>query len=155
MVIDIKEIVEPYKGRKGAAIPVLQAVQEELGYISPESLDAIADALGASANEVYGVATFYSQFRFEKPGRHNIKVCMGTACHVKGSERLSDLVTSLLGVDPGRTTPDGEFTFDRVACLGACALAPVVVTDKQVHGKMDSGKLKTELNRLSPKKEGV
>lgn len=125
----------PYKGQKGASIPVLQKVQEEFGYLPPEALSEVANFLGMSKNELYGVASFYAQFRFERQGEHTVRVCQGTACHVKGSHRILEEIEKELGIKPGETTPDYKFSLERVACVGCCALAPVMIIDKKMNAK--------------------
>ena len=121
-------------------IPILQDVQDRISFLPEEAIVRIADHLGLSQNDVYGVATFYTQFRFRPPGRHHIKVCQGTACHVRGSGAILDRVVRKLGISPGETTPDGGYSIERVACFGSCALAPVVVVDEKVYGRMTSRK---------------
>jgi len=111
-------------------------------------VEAIADKLRISRNEVYGVATFYTQFKFHESGKHQIKVCMGTACHVKGSDMLVDEVEVHLGIRPGETSDDGVFSLERVACLGCCALAPVVMIDGEVHGRITRKKFVALLDEL-------
>lgn len=125
---------------RDSLIPILQDVQESQGYLSPEAVEATARYLNLSENDVYGVATFYAQFRFHPPGRHHIKVCQGTACHVRGSGLILESVTRALGIVPGETTPDGAYSLERVACFGSCALAPVVVLDDRVYGRMTTRK---------------
>ena len=140
-----KELVEmqaPYEGQKGALIPLLQKVQERYGYLSRETVEAIAEFLHITPNEVYGVATFYAQFRLSPQGRHVVKVCQGTACHVRGGRRILDAVQGELGIEAGETTPDYTFTVERVACFGSCALAPVMVIDKDVYGRMTPSRVK-------------
>lgn len=135
----IGPILERYpRGDRGFLIPILQEVQESCGYISPEMVDEIADFTGVSQGEIFGVASFYAQFRFTKPGKHTIKVCLGTACHVRGGDRILEFMEHQLGIKPGQTTPDEQFSLERVACFGCCALAPVVVVDRDVHGRMSS-----------------
>ena len=133
-------VLAPYRGQKGATIPVLQKTQAELGYLPEEVISEIAKFLGQTKNEVYGVASFYAQFRFERPGEHTIKVCQGTACHVRGAPRILDAVEKELDVQPGGTTADYKFSLERVACFGSCALAPVMVVDKTVYGRMTTTK---------------
>ena len=133
-------VLAPYRGQKGATIPVLQKVQAKLGYLPEEAVSEIAKFLGQTKNEIYGVASFYAQFRFERPGEHTIKVCQGTACHVRGAPRILEAVEKELGIQPGGTTEDYKFSLERVACFGSCALAPVMVVDKTVYGKMTSAK---------------
>jgi len=126
-------------------IPILQDVQKDLGYISPESVKEISRYLRISENQIFGVASFYSQFRFVEPGRHSIKVCLGTACHVRGGSAIAGAVQRELGVLLGETTPDKRFALQRVACLGCCALAPVVQVDDDVHSRMTAIRLKQVL----------
>ncbi len=121
-------------------IPLLQEVQEHFHFLSPEAITAVANHLQLSVNDVYGVATFYAQFRFTPPGLHHIKVCEGTACHVRGSDRILEAVSRLTGIAPGQTSGDGKFSLERVACFGSCALAPVVVVDDKVYGRMTARK---------------
>ncbi len=123
-------------------IPLLQEVQERFQYLSPDALQAVANHLHLSENDVYGVATFYAQFRFTPPGLHHIKVCEGTACHVRGSDRILEAISRSTGLVPGQTSADGKFSLERVACFGSCALAPVVVVDDKVYGRMTA--LKTQ-----------
>jgi NADH-quinone oxidoreductase subunit E len=137
----IEHILVKYpRGDRGFLIPVLQEVQESLGYISPEVVDQVGDFTGVSPGEIFGVASFYSQFRFTRSGKHTVKVCQGTACHVRGSDRILELIEHQLKVKAGETTSDELFSLERVACFGCCALAPVVVVDKDVHGRMSSSK---------------
>lgn len=132
----LSELRREFRGERGDLIPVLQRAQERAGYLRPEVIRAISRWLRVSENEIYGVATFYAQFRFHPPGRHHIKVCLGTACHVKGGEQILLTARQRLGVDVGGTTADGEYDLDRVACLGCCALAPVVAFDDKIHSQM-------------------
>lgn len=138
----LDEVLAPYKGEKGALIPALQAVQENLGYISEDAVFLISRLLNLSPSEVFGVATFYAQFRFTPPGEHTIKVCLGTACHVRGGEEILDNVSREVGVKSGETGKDGKFSLERVACFGSCALAPVMVVDKDVYGRLTIQKAK-------------
>jgi NADH:ubiquinone oxidoreductase subunit E len=137
---DLSSVLAPYRGQKGAAIPVLQKVQENLGYLPEEAFSEIASFLGISQSEVYGVATFYAQFRFERQGEHTVRVCQGTACYVQGGRRVLDTVTKETGIQPGETTEDYKFSLEKVACFGSCALAPVMVVDKEVHGRITQAK---------------
>jgi NADH-quinone oxidoreductase E subunit len=136
----VKEIAEAHGQDKGSLIPILQSIQEENGFLSPEAVAEVADVLGIHESQIYGVATFYTQFRFLKPGEHQIRVCQGTACHVRGAESLLDFFKSDLGIEPGQTTEDGKFSLERVACLGCCALAPVMVIDGEVYGHLTTAK---------------
>jgi len=132
----ISAITGEFKGERGDLIPVLQRAQELEGYLRPETIRLISRWLKVSENEIYGVATFYAQFRFHPPGKHHIKVCLGTACHVKGGEQILVTAKERLGIGPGETTADGQYDLERVACLGCCALAPVVAFDKKIHSQM-------------------
>jgi NADH-quinone oxidoreductase subunit E len=133
------------KDRKNL-IPILQEVQEKEGYLSGESISEISRHLGISENDIFSVASFYSQFRFIKPGRHTIKVCQGTACHVRGGARVLDTVERELKIKPGQTTADGKYSLETVACIGACALAPTMVLDNEVHRQMTPQKVSNLLN---------
>ena len=126
-------------------IAMLQYVQSRKGYISRESVLQIADYLGVAEAHIYGVASFYTQFRFEKPGDHQVRVCMGTACHVQGGKILSDEIQDIIGIQPGEISPDHQYEFHEVACLGCCAQAPVVEIDGRIHGKMTRKKLQKVL----------
>jgi NADH:ubiquinone oxidoreductase subunit E len=145
---ELAKIVAEYKGEKGALIPVLQKVQEKFGYLSEEAISEIAKSSRMSEGEVFGVASFYAQFYFTRRGQHTVKVCLGTACHVRGGERILDEVKRELGIDSGGTTEDYKFSLERVACFGCCALAPVMMVDKAVHTKMTRSKAVEILQRL-------
>jgi NADH-quinone oxidoreductase subunit E len=133
----LTRLLAPYaRGDASQLLAALQAAQDEIGYLAPETVQAIADHLGVSASETYGVASFYAQFRFNKPGKHAVKVCMGTACHVRRGDQILEAFERELGVENGETTPDGQYSLERVACFGCCALAPVVVVDEDVHARM-------------------
>lgn len=144
---EIAQIVAEYGGEKGALIPILQKVQERYGYLSEEAVSWIAKLCRMSESEVFGVASFYAQFYFTRRGRHSIKVCLGTACHVRGGERIFDEMKRELGVESGGTTDDNRFSLERVACFGSCALAPVVVIDKDVYGRMTVSRAKEVLEQ--------
>jgi NADH:ubiquinone oxidoreductase subunit E len=132
------EVFDKYAGQQGVLIPVLQAAQTAYGYLPGEVLKLIADRLEVSLGKVYGVATFYTQFYLERRGRHVLKLCDGTACHVKGTPTLMTAIKEGFGIDSGETTGDGELTVEIVYCLGSCAMAPVAVLDEQVMGRMRS-----------------
>lgn len=133
-------------GDKSSLIPILQQVQSDQGYISPEAVTTISGHLRISKSQIFGVASFYSQFKFNPPGRHSIKICLGTACHVQGGDFLLAALQSEIGIRPGETTEDGRFDLDRVACLGCCALAPVVMIDNVIHSRVSVIKLRELLN---------
>jgi len=141
----LSPILAPYRGQRGALIPVLQRVQEEIGYLPEEAISEIALFLGVPESEVYGVASFYAQFRFIRQGEHTIKVCQGTACHVRGGRRILEAVEREVSIQPGETTEDYKFSLERVACFGSCALAPVLVVDKTVYGRMTTAKARRVL----------
>ena len=137
----LSAVLSPYEGRKDALIPMLQKVQEELGYLPEEAMMAIAKFTGTPESHVYGVATFYAQFYFSRRGRNQTKICTGTACHVKGAARVKDAFERELGIACGMTSEDYEHSLETVACVGSCALAPVVVVNEHVHGQVETGKI--------------
>ncbi len=140
----VQSILSKYGRKPDELIPILQGVQREFGYISPDSVKVISRHLRITENQIFGVSSFYAQFRFTKPGRHSIKVCLGTACHVRGGATLLDMLERGLGIQCGQTTPDGRFDLERVACLGCCALSPVVQIDDEIFSRMTVNRL-TEL----------
>ena len=141
-------IIEKYKPRdKGNLIQILQDVQRTEGYIPREAIEKISSHLWISRSEIFGVASFYSQFKFHPPGRHSIKICLGTACHVQGGDFLLNALKSEIGISPEETTADGRFDLERVACLGCCALAPVVMIDDTIYSNVTVIKLKETLNQ--------
>lgn len=144
-------LIEKYRGTPGALIPVLQQAQEILGYLAPETLAGIAKGLKVPLSRVYSVVTFYAQFYLTPRGRNTVKACRGTACHVRGAKSVLNKVRDKLGVEDGGTTPDMNFTFETVACLGACALAPVMVVNKRYYGGMTTRKVETILEQYAPK----
>lgn len=131
-----------FTGNPEELIPLLQHVQREEGYLSRESCAQIADFLGIALGQVYTVAAFYAQFRFRKPGKHHVRVCQGTACHVQGGGDISREAQKILGIAPGETTPDGEYDLEEVACLGCCAQAAVVETDGVIHAQVKTEALR-------------
>lgn len=141
------EIFVACQGVEGDLIPLLQRVQEKYGYISEQAIEEISQFLKISENQIFGVASFYSQFRFAKPGRNSIKVCLGTACHVRSGQILMDAVERELDISPGETTADGRFDLQRVACLGCCALAPVVQVNDDIYSRMTVIRLKEILKK--------
>jgi NADH-quinone oxidoreductase subunit E len=132
----VKEKILKFKGKKGSTIPVLQAIQNVYGYLPPEILVQAAGELGLPLSDMYGVATFYAQFRFSPVGKHIIKVCHGTACHVQNAGKITDALEESLQIKDGETTDDKIFTLESVACLGCCSLAPVMMIDGETHGKL-------------------
>lgn len=132
----LESIITRYRGAKGALIPVLQEAQAVLGYLSGETIAGIAQGLSIPVSQVYGVATFYTQFRLKPVGKHLIRVCHGTACHVGGAGAISEALEEALGIKDGQTTADGKFTLESVACLGCCSLAPVMMIDGETYGRL-------------------
>ena len=143
------EVFNRYTGHEGSLIPVLQEAQGIYGYLPEEVLNLISRRLRISINRIYGVVTFYSQFYLTPRGRHTVRVCRGTACHVRGGKSVLKTVQQFLGVGENETTPDNKFTFETVACLGACALSPVVLVDKNYYGKLTPGKVAQVLKQYS------
>jgi NADH-quinone oxidoreductase subunit E len=144
-------LLEKWKGVKGNVIPLLQKTQELFGYLPTDAMRRIASTTGKSSAEVYGVATFYAQFRFKPTGRHTIKVCHGTACHVQGADSMDTVLETGIGAKAGDTTEDGEFSVERVACLGCCSLAPVVMIDGEVYGRLTGDKLRKIVSSVGEK----
>jgi NADH:ubiquinone oxidoreductase subunit E len=143
MSIDLAKVdaIVAAKGKDSTkAIPVLQAVQEQFRYVPLEVIERIAATTEMTESQLYGVATFYSQFRLKPIGEKLIKVCHGTACHVGGAEGLTESLESRLGIKGGENTPDMKYTLDSVACVGCCSLAPVVMVDEKTYGKLDRKK---------------
>jgi len=136
----IRDIIAPLRGHQIVLIPALQAVQEKLGFVPREAMEEIGELAGVSPNTVYGVASFYAQFRYIKPGKHMVKICLGTACHVCGATGLVDSLERELHIKEGETTKDENFSLEMVRCFGSCALAPVVVVDEEVYGNVTSPK---------------
>jgi len=135
------EILSRYTGESGDLIPILQEAQERFGYLSGEVMQRIAKFLRLPESNVFGVATFYAQFKFTPVGKRMVKVCRGTACHVRGGERILESVQRELGIQPGQTTDDFEYSLEVVACIGACALAPTIMIDNEVQRKMTPKKV--------------
>ena len=132
----LEDILAKYEGERGNLIPLLQEVQTRFGYVPGEAMQSIAGFLRLSESAVYGTATFYAQFKFMPTGKHIVKVCRGTACHVRGVTRILEEVEKQLGIKPEETTPDLEYRLETIACFGSCALSPVVVVDDTVYGKI-------------------
>ncbi|NVO09390.1 MAG: NADH-quinone oxidoreductase subunit NuoE [Bacteroidales bacterium] len=132
----LEPLLDKYKGKKGSLIPLLQGTQEMFGYIPREAFDKISKVSGISLSDMYGVATFYAQFRLAPVGKYIIKVCHGTACHVQNADAISDAIKEALNVKDGETTEDKMFTLESVACLGCCSLAPVMMIGDEAYGKL-------------------
>lgn len=138
---------------RGQLIPLLQAAQNALGYLPGEALSLVAEHLSITPSDVYGVASFYNQFRFAPPGRNPVKVCMGTACHVRGGEIILENFERKLAIREGQTTADREFSIERVACVGCCALAPVALVGTVLHGHMAPSKVEGLVLRVRLERE--
>lgn len=150
----LSEVFEefPHAGREHL-IPILQRVQERFGYLSRESMIAVGQRLKLPVSKVYGVATFYNQFRFQSQGKVHCQVCRGTACHVKGSGAVMDTMKRTLQIEPGQTTRDGKFSYEVVACIGACGLAPVVTVNGEFHAAVTPDKIGKILKRQLKQEE--
>ncbi len=144
----LEEILKEFRGRKGAVIPVLQKAQEVYGYLPRPVLQRIAKGMRVPLSRVYGVVTFYAQFYLTRRGRHIVRQCDGTACHVRGAAKIIDRMEKELGIRPGETTPDYRITSEVVYCLGSCGLAPVAVVDGNVVGKLVPEKMVSLLRDL-------
>ncbi|MCU0581131.1 MAG: NADH-quinone oxidoreductase subunit NuoE [Syntrophales bacterium] len=138
----VDEVLNRYKGHKGTLITVLQQVQAHKGYLEKEALERVARSMGVPTARIYGVVTFYAQFRLTPVGKHLIRVCHGTACHVQNADGLTEAVEGELGLKTGETTPDMLFTVESVACLGCCSLAPVIMVGEKVYGKLSTDKVR-------------
>jgi NADH-quinone oxidoreductase subunit E len=144
----LDKILEEYAGQKGAIIPILQHTQEAYGYLPKEVLQEISKRTGIPVSKLLGVATFYAQFRLNRRGKHLIRVCDGTACHVRGASKCIETVEKQLNVPAGGTSEDYEYTMEIVYCLGSCGLAPVAVVDDKVYGRLTPNSLVEQLEAL-------
>ena len=140
--MQLRKIIAEHKDMEGALMPVLQKAQDLYGYLPIEVQTIIAEGLGLSIEQVYQVVTFYAQFALNPTGKHRIAICLGTACYVKGAQGVLDELEKQLGIKAGGTTPDGMFTLEATRCLGCCGLAPVIMVDDDVHGRMTPGDVK-------------
>jgi NADH:ubiquinone oxidoreductase subunit E len=149
------EIIQTHQQKKWGLIPLLQNVQERFGYIPPATIEPIAEALNLYPSQVQGVITFYAGFSTEPRGKCVLKICRGTACHVKGGKSILRLIKKDLNLEEGETSPDYQFTLETVACLGACFLAPAMMVDREYYGKLNPNKVTSVLGEYrKPKKEG-
>jgi NADH-quinone oxidoreductase subunit E len=145
----LENVLTKYKGEKGMLIQALLDVQREFNWIPHDSITIIAETLDVPQSRIYRIASYYKAMSLKPRGRHIVRVCLGTACHVRGGERIIDRVQEVLGISEGGTTPDMKFTLERVNCLGCCALGPVMVVDGVYHGKVDAGKVSNLLNNCT------
>ena len=135
-------LLSGFKGVESDLIPILQKLQSAYGYLPEDIIKRLSERTGIFVTQIMGVATFYSQFKLKPSGKHTIKVCFGTACHVNGAETVAEALCAELGIELGDTTPDGEFTLESVACLGCCSLAPVMMIDDEAHGRLTPAKVR-------------
>ena len=152
---DLKAVIKKHRDVQGCLMPILQEAQGIYGYLPIEVQTMIADGLGISLSEVYGVATFYSQFSLTPKGEHRISVCLGTACYVKGADKVLEAVEKHLGIKSGECTADGMFSIDSCRCVGACGLAPVMMVDEDVYGKIQPNQVAGILDAYRAKKGGA
>ncbi len=141
----IEKIVAGFEGQRWALLPLLEKVQENIGYIPPQAIPIIADRLGLFPSQVQGVISFYALFYTEPQGKNIVRVCRGTACHVRGGKTVLKLIKQKLGVEDGEITPDYKFSLETVACIGCCAQAPNIVVNKTIYGQMNPKKITTIL----------
>ena len=151
----LDDILSRHNGENGDLIPILQEAQEKFGYLPREAMQGIARFLRLPESNVFGVATFYAQFKFTPTGKRIVRVCRGTACHVKGGERILESVQRELGIQPGQTTDNLEYSLEAVACIGACALAPVIMIDNEVQRKMTPKKVAELFSNRGKARENV
>jgi NADH-quinone oxidoreductase subunit E len=150
------EILIDYKGKgRESLIPLLQEIQEEQGFLSKESFQEVGEFLDLPASKIYGVATFYNQFRFEPLGKFHIQVCRGTACHVLGSLTVLEELQKVLKIKPGQTTRDGLFSMEVVACIGACGLAPVICVNESFHAKVTQESIRQIIEDYKTREESI
>jgi len=144
----IDEVLQKYSCDGNAIIPILQDIQENLGYVPKDCIEYIGEKLSVAPARIYGVVTFYTQFRLTPRGKHSIMLCVGTACHVGGAEKIADCITEELGIKGGQTTADGLVTFGKVACIGCCSLAPVAIVNGETIAKLTPDKTRTVIAEL-------
>ncbi len=144
----VEKLLQEFMDKKGVVVPVLQKIQHEFGYLPRPALEYMATRLRIPVSRVYGVATFYAQFHLQPRGKNIIRVCRGTACHVRGVTKVAEKAKELLGIDVGETTADLKFTYEEVACIGACGLAPVMMVNEQTFGKLAPAKVKAILKKF-------
>jgi NADH-quinone oxidoreductase subunit E len=135
-LVVIDAIVHKYNVEPGAIIPVLQEIQDSYGYVPTVVIERIAENMGIPSSDIFGIVTFYTQFRLQPMGKNLIKVCHGTACHLNGAERIAEAIAQATSAKEGETSPDGLFTVERVACLGCCSLAPCIMLNGEIHGRL-------------------
>lgn len=142
----VDSIIQPYLGKKEMVIPILQKVQDHFGYLPRPVMEHISHRMHIPISRLYGVTTFYAQFKLKPRGRNIIRVCKGTACHIQGSPKISERIEEILDVESGETTDDLKFTLEEVACIGCCALAPVIMVNDDPHGRLTPDKVRAILD---------
>ena len=151
MQAQVKDIIRRYDNDKSFLIPILQDVQKEINYLPKEALEAVSSELGVSVSQIYEVATFYKAFSLTPRGKHQLSLCLGTACHVRGAPLIGEHIERTLNIGAGETTPDLEFTYETVNCVGACALGPILVADEESQGNMTIAKTNKLFKKLGKK----
>jgi len=144
----IDAIAHKHNVEPGAVIPVLQEIQDAYGYVPPVAIQRIAENMCLPASELFGIVTFYDQFRLQPLGKNLIKICHGTACHLSGAEMISQVIEQVVGAKEGETSEDGLFTVERVACLGCCSLAPCIMVNEKVHGRLTAEAIRKLLSQI-------
>lgn len=144
----VRKISAKYGADRSYLVPILQDIQREYNYLPKDALEQVGEILAVPLSKIYEVATFYKAFSLRPRGRHLLHLCLGTACHVRGAEPIAAIVEQQLGIKPGETSADGEFTFETVGCLGACALGPILVVNEEYHGQMNIAKTTQLLKQL-------
>jgi NADH-quinone oxidoreductase subunit E len=150
---EVDAIVDRYEGRASSVLSVLQDIQAKEKYLPKETLEVVGERLRIPMNKIYRIATFYKAFSLSPRGLHEIQVCLGTACHVRGGVRIVDRLTTELGIHPGETTPDRKFTLETVNCLGVCASGPIITVDGRYFGKMNPAQVRGVLDQFDTDKK--
>jgi NADH:ubiquinone oxidoreductase subunit E len=153
LIEQMRGILAPFQGRQVVLIPALQAVQEKFGYLPEVAMEEIGRVAGLSANVVYGVASFYAQFRTTPIGKKHVAVCQGTACHVRGGARILEAIERAIGIKAGETSPDLQYSLETVACIGACALAPTLRINEDTHGKLTTNEVEQLFSKTAKQEE--
>ncbi|MBI5207144.1 MAG: NADH-quinone oxidoreductase subunit NuoE [Candidatus Firestonebacteria bacterium] len=153
MLAKLEKLISDFKGEEGALIPILQRIQKEYGHVSHQAVKIVSKIMGYSESHIYGVLTFYSQFYLHPRGKHIIKACCGTACHVKGSQNICDKIENTLEIKEGETSLDHLFTFEKIACMGSCGLAPLVMIGQEIIGNTSAFQIEKKLQHLKKEEE--
>jgi NADH-quinone oxidoreductase subunit E len=150
-LVVIDAVVHKHNVQPGAVIPILQEIQDSYGYVPPVAIERIAENMGIPSSDIFGIVTFYTQFRLQPLGKNLIKVCHGTACHLSGAERIAEAISQATGAREGETSQDGLFTVERVACLGCCSLAPCIMLNGEIHGRLTPEAVARVVNQAKEK----